>query len=108
MKDLPSSIQYFPRIRELNYLYVDKTKYAHDLIVQQQSFFLARPRRFGKSLFVSTLVEILMGHKELFKGLWIGENAYEWPVYGVIHLDFAPIDSVNGVTVREYLCQMLA
>lgn len=54
MKPLPASIQYLPRLRNLNYLYVDKTKYAYDLIVQEQSFFLARPRRFGKSLFVST------------------------------------------------------
>ena len=56
----------------LNYLYVDKTKYAHDLIIQEQSFFLARPRRFGKSLFVSVLAEILKGNKDLFEGLWIG------------------------------------
>ena len=71
MLNLPFSLQSFPRLRELNCLYVDKTKYAYDLIIQEPSFFLARPRRFGKSLFVSTLKEILQGNRELFKGLFV-------------------------------------
>ena len=107
MKPLPSSLQYFPRVRSLNCLYVDKTKYAHDLIVQEKSFFLARPRRFGKSLFISTLGEILRGNKELFEDLWIGQSTYEWPTYGVIHLDFGPIESTGSQSVRQTLCQML-
>ena len=108
MKALPSSIQYFPRIRELNYLYVDKTKYAHDLIVQEKSFFLARPRRFGKSLFVSTLTEILRGNKDLFEGLWIGKSDYTWPIYGVIHLDLGPVVSIDSHSIQQSLCQALA
>ena len=107
MKDLPLSLQYFPRIINLNYLYVDKTKYAHDLITQEQSFFLARPRRFGKSLFVSTLEEVLKGNKELFEGLWIGKSNCTWPVHGVIHLDFGPIKSASSQSVDKTLCQML-
>lgn len=107
MKDLPSSLQYFPRLIKLNYLYVDKTKYAHDLIVQEKSFFLARPRRFGKSLFISVLAEILKGNKDLFEGLWIGKSDYTWPVFGVIHLDFGPIKSLNVEMVEQALYQML-
>ena len=108
MKALPASLQYFPRLINLNCLYIDKTKYAHDLIIQERSFFLARPRRFGKSLFISTLEEILKGHKELFTGLWIEESSYKWPIHGVIHLDFGPIDSTNSHSVKHTLCQMLA
>lgn len=107
MKPLPSSLQYFPRLIELNYLYIDKTKYAYDLIIQEQSFFLARPRRFGKSLFVSTLAEILKGNKDLFEGLWIAGSTYKWPVHGVIHLDFGPIKSLNAQTVEQSICQIL-
>lgn len=107
MQDLPTSLQYFPRIINLNYLYVDKTKYAHDLIIKEKSFFLARPRRFGKSLFVSTLKEILKGNKELFENLWIGKSTYTWPIHGVIHLDFAPIKSASSQTVEESICRSL-
>src|SRR3990167_3692139 len=107
MQSLPFSIQSFSRLRALNCLYVDKTKYAHDLIVQGQSFFLSRPRRFGKSLFISTLKEILLGNKELFKGLWIEGSDYKWPVYGVIHLDFSCIDSTDANTAKASICQSL-
>ena len=107
MQDLPFSLQSFSRLKELHCLYVDKTKYAYDLIVQQQSFFLARPRRFGKSLFVSTLEEILKGNRELFEGLFIEKSSYTWPVYGVIHLDFGPINSTCAATVQTSLCKTL-
>ncbi len=108
MQELPFSIQDFSNIRKFNYLYVDKTKYAHDLVIQQgQSFFLSRPRRFGKSVFVSTLKEILLGKKELFEGLWIAKSTYTWPVYGVIHLDFSRLDHTNATTIKESLCACL-
>ncbi len=74
MQALPYSIQSFKNIREFNCLYIDKTKYAYDLITERQSFFLARPRRFGKSVFVSTLKEILLSKKNLFEGLWIARR----------------------------------
>jgi hypothetical protein len=106
MQPLPFSLQSFPRLRQLGCLYVDKTKFAHDLIIQEQSFLLSRPRRFGKSLFLSTLREILLGHKELFSGCWIEKSAYTWPVYGVIHLDFAPIDNSNAGSVKNSLCRL--
>lgn len=109
MQNLPFSIQDFSNIREFNYLYVDKTKYAHDLVIQRgQSFFLSRPRRFGKSVFVSTLKEILLGRKELFEGLWIKKSDYTWPIYGVIHLDFSSLKNTNATTLEVSLCEYLA
>ncbi|MES2199422.1 MAG: AAA family ATPase [Chlamydiota bacterium] len=108
MQSLPFSLQSFSRLRALNCLYVDKTEYAHDLIVQEQSFFLSRPRRFGKSIFISTLKEILLGKKELFEGLWIVGSDYKWPIFGVIHLDFSSLNSVDANTTRISICQSLA
>src|SRR3990167_8397420 len=108
MQSLPFSLQSFSRLRALNCLYIDKTKYAYDLIVQEQNFFLSRPRRFGKSLFISTLKEILLGKKDLFKGLWIAQSDYKWTLYGVIHLDFSSMDSTDANTARTSICQSLA
>jgi aspartyl-tRNA synthetase len=104
---LPFSLQSFAKLRNLQCLYVDKTKYAHDLIVQGQNFFLSRPRRFGKSLFISTLKEILLGKKELFEGLWIQNSSYSWPVYGVIHLDFSFLKSTHAAILEQSLCKKL-
>ena len=65
LQKLPLGLSTFQKLREENCLYVDKTKYAYDLITGGYRFFLSRPRRFGKSLFVSTLEEILRGNKEV-------------------------------------------
>ena len=104
MQDLPFSMQDFGNIRNFHCLYVDKTQYVYDLIQQKQSFFLSRPRRFGKSVFLSTLKEALLGKKELFKGLWIEKSDYDWQIFGVIHLDFSLIDSMNTETLRTSIC----
>lgn len=69
MQSLPFSLQSFSRLRALSCLYVDKTKYAHDLIVQEQSFVLSRPRRFGKSVFMFALKEIIL-RKSCLRGLY--------------------------------------
>jgi len=86
---LPVGIQSFKDIREKNFVYVDKTEYVWKLSTDVKSYFLSRPRRFGKSLFISTLESYFSGEKELFKGLYIekkeperGENA--WAKYPVI------------------------
>ena len=71
MKRLPLGIQTFCLIIKENYLYVDKTEALYHLITTGSYYFLARARRFGKSLLLSTLREIFSGNKELFKGLWI-------------------------------------
>jgi hypothetical protein len=87
MKKLPLNIHTFSKFVKGNYLYVDKTKSIYNLITGPgEYFFLSRPRRFGKSLLISTLVEIFSGNKELFKGLWIYDKI-EWTQYPVIHID---------------------
>lgn len=83
MKKLPIGISEFEELREKECLYVDKTRYVYQLLKEDVRTFLSRPRRFGKSLFVSTLESALRGKKELFKGLWIEKSDYDWPVYGV-------------------------
>ena len=73
MKNLPIGIQTFHEIRdkEKNYIYIDKTDLAHQLIDKGKYYFLSRLRRFGKSLFLDTLKDIFEGKKELFEGLYI-------------------------------------
>ena len=88
MKKLPIGIQTFKRIIDENYLYIDKTKEALELIEENGVyFFLSRPRRFGKSLFIDTLNEIFNGNKELFKGLYIYDK-YEFEKYPVIKISW--------------------
>ncbi|SEH08906.1 ATP-binding protein [Candidatus Venteria ishoeyi] len=90
MKKLPLGIQTFAKIRdtEENYVYVDKTKLALELINNSGYYFLSRPRRFGKSLFLDTLKAIFEGRKELFSGLYI-EDKWDWSrQYPVIKLSF--------------------
>ncbi|MGE5344137.1 MAG: AAA family ATPase [Candidatus Omnitrophota bacterium] len=74
-----------------NCVYVDKTQYIYDLINRESNCFLSRPRRFGKSLLISTLKEIFKGSKELFKNCWI-YNKTTWEAYTIIHIDFIEID----------------
>lgn len=75
MKKLPIGIQTFGKIRSEDYVYVDKTRIAFDLIQHGSYYFLSRPRRFGKSLFLDTLKNIFESKKELFKGLYIYSNS---------------------------------
>jgi hypothetical protein len=73
----PIGIQDFRRIRTDDYVYVDKTRHIHDFLTSGTFFFLSRPRRFGKSLLLSTMNELYCGSQELFKGLWI-EDKWDW------------------------------
>ncbi|MBF0231052.1 MAG: AAA family ATPase [Desulfamplus sp.] len=89
MKKLPLGIQNFPEIRTDNYIYIDKTKTAFDLINNGKYYFLSRPRRFGKSLFLDTLKCLFEGKKELFDGLYVYDK-WDWgKKYPVIRIDFA-------------------
>ncbi len=90
MKKLPVGIQDFSKLRKENCVYVDKTEHIYRLITEGSYYFLSRPRRFGKSLLVSTLEEIYSGNKELFKGLWIYDQI-EWKKYPIIKISFASI-----------------
>ena len=87
MKKLPIAKSSFEKIIEGGFVYVDKTKEIYDLINYSPYAFLSRPRRFGKSLLISTLEAMYQGKKELFKGLWI-EDKIEWKEYPVIRIDF--------------------
>ena len=96
---LPTNIQAFARIRNEKYLYVDKTKYLIDLIDTGDGYFLSRPRRFGKSLTISTFDALFSGKRELFKGLYAEEfcSRPEYRAYPVIRLDMSKIITHNGV-----------
>jgi Predicted AAA-ATPase/PD-(D/E)XK nuclease superfamily len=87
MRKLPIGIQTFEDIRRNNYLYVDKTAFVWRLASMGKPYFLSRPRRFGKSLFLSTLEAYFNGQKELFEGLALAELETDWKVYPVLHLD---------------------
>jgi len=92
MQRLPIGEQNFEVIRRENMFYVDKTAHVHHLITHSRYNFLSRPRRFGKSLTLSTIDEIFCGKKALFKGLWI-ENNWDWlAINPVIHLSFNKLD----------------
>ena len=89
MKKLPIGIQTFSEIRNNNYVYVDKTDIAVDLIDRYKYVFLSRPTRFGKSLFLDTLKNLFEGKKELFTGLK-AENIHDWSkTYPVIRIAFS-------------------
>ncbi|MEA1910846.1 MAG: AAA family ATPase, partial [Spirochaetota bacterium] len=89
MKKLPLGIQTFRDIIEDNYLYVDKTRFIYNIASQGKHFFLSRPRRFGKSLTLSTLGSLFEGDKELFKGLYIYNQPWEWKKWPVLRFDFS-------------------
>ena len=87
-KKLPIGIQTFQKIREADYYYVDKTGFALALIEQGSHYFLSRPRRFGKSLFLDTLKELFEGNEVLFQGL-VAHESWDWSVkYPVIKISF--------------------
>lgn len=85
----PIGIQSFPNIREGGYIYVDKTSYIHRLVTTGKYYFLSRPRRFGKSLLMSTIEEFFKGQRDLFEGLAISDYDYDWAEYPVLHLDLS-------------------
>ena len=100
----PVGIQTFEKIREGNYLYVDKTKYIVDFRKKQMSYvFLSRPRRFGKSLFASTLQAYFEGRKELFEGLAIADYEQEWVKHPVLHFDMSGAKHFNADELKHYL-----
>ena len=96
IRKYPVGIQTFSEIREENYVYVDKTKYIVDFVRNGSKYlFLSRPRRFGKSLFVSTLQAYFEGRKNLFDGLALGDYEKEWVKYPVFHFDMSTAKHMN-------------
>ena len=99
----PIGIQSFDKIIEDGYVYVDKTDLLYNLVKGGTIYFLGRPRRFGKSLLVSTLKHYFLGHKELFKGLKIDRLEKDWLEYPVFHLDFNGVDFTKEGTLEQKL-----
>jgi hypothetical protein len=91
MIKLPIGDPAFQQIISQNQLYADKTSYIHDMITNYICCFLSRPRRFGKTLLVDTISELFQGHRDLFKGLWIGssEAGYDLKKHPIIRLSMA-------------------
>ena len=97
----PIGIQSFDQIREEGYVYVDKTALVYDLVTNGTIYFLCRPRRFGKSLLVSTLENYFLGKKELFKGLAIDSLEKEWKEHPVFHIDFNGNNFTSPFELKE-------
>ena len=91
----PIGIQNFEKLREGGYVYVDKTSLIHKLVNSGTYYFLSRPRRFGKSLLISTMEAYFKGKKELFKGLAMEKLEKDWIEYPVLHLD------LNGISYNS-------
>ena len=108
MEDLqrlyPIGIQTFSKIREGNYLYIDKTEYVYRMTHSASSYmFLSRPRRFGKSLLTSTLHSYFSGRKELFHGLAMEKLEKEWTEYPVLHFDMSTAKHANSEQLLQEL-----
>ena len=117
-RKLPIGIQSFKVLRNDRYLYVDKTEYLFRLVQSGRVYFLSRPRRFGKSLFLSTLAAYFLGQKELFKDLYLEKAEEEqaefeqraaWEAYPVLYLDFNTGNYIEsdelGMNLNGHLCK---
>lgn len=105
---LPIGIQSFEDLRKRNCIYVDKTSLVYKLITEGKPYFLSRPRRFGKSLLLSTLKAYFLGQKELFAGLAIEKLEEEWMEYPVLDLSFANDEFSTNGKLEKYVNLMLA
>ena len=115
-RKLPIGIQSFEKLRRDEYLYIDKTPFIWKLVQTSSPYFLSRPRRFGKSLFLSTLAAYFRGQKELFKGLYLEkaeeeqavlENRTAWQEYPVFYLDFNIGQYLESEALSERLDSLL-
>ena len=116
LRKLPIGVQSFKVLRNDRYLYVDKTEYLFRLVQSGRVYFLSRPRRFGKSLFLSTLAAYFLGQKELFTGLYLEKAEEEqarfeqrtaWEAYPVLYLDFNVGKYTDSGALNERLHIML-
>ena len=98
MRVLPIGHQTFSELIEKNYLYVDKTESVWKLVNHGKYYFFARPRRFGKSLLLSTLRSYFEGNADLFKGLYIHQQEKTWAKHPIIHITFSNISYRSGKT----------
>ena len=104
MKNLTTSVYTFEKLIEGNYSYIDKTEYIWNLIKEPYGiYFLSRPRRFGKSLTLSTLKAVFQNKKHLFKGLALENKPHDWKEYTVIHLDLGSKEVQSPDELKVYL-----
>ena len=101
----PIGIQTFSEVINGGYAYVDKTALMYKMVSEGKYYFLSRPRRFGKSLFLSTLEAYFSGQKELFTGLYVEQKEQEWNQYPILHLDlntekYETTDALDGILNR--------
>ncbi|MEM7375720.1 MAG: AAA family ATPase [Bacteroidota bacterium] len=96
MKELPISIQTFEEIISRQMVYVDKTVFVHSMVTKGKYYFLSRPRRFGKSLLLSTLKAFFQGKRQLFQGLYLHDHIQTWTEYPVIHIDYSRVNYRDG------------
>ena len=109
LKLYPLGLQTFERIRKEDKLYIDKTEYVYRLTHTSGTyFFLRRPRRFGKSLFLTTLQSYFEGKKDLFKGLAIEQLEKEWTEYPVLHFDLSGGKHMDKQQLERYLAFILS
>ena len=108
MKPLTTSGYTFSKFIEGGFLYVDKTAAICELLRPAfAQYFLSRPRRFGKSLLVSTLKAIFQGRRELFKGLYLDAADYDWKTYPVIHLDLGDVEAETEISLKSSLLRFV-
>jgi hypothetical protein len=88
LQRLPIGSSDIATILKNNFVYVDKTKFVYEMVCVPSKYFLSRPRRFGKSMLLSTMYEVFRGNKELFKDQWIYNSPWDWQEYPIIRLDF--------------------
>jgi hypothetical protein len=103
LKNLPIGVQSFESLRRDGYLYVDKTALVYQLAHEGSYYFLKRPRRFGKSMLLSTLHAYFAGQKELFEGLAIEQLEKDWTVHPVLHLDLNLIKKGDDTALNSLL-----
>ena len=108
LKRLPVGIQTFDKLIQGGYLYIDKTAYIHKMVSESNYIFLSRPRRFGKSLLVSTLQSYFEGKKELFKGLAIEQLEKEWTQHPVLRFSLASGKHMEKEQLERYLLDILS
>ena len=108
LKRLPVGIQTFSNIIQDGMFYVDKTSYIWNMIHLSKYIFLSRPRRFGKSLLVSTLQSYFEGQRELFKGLAIEQLEQDWTAYPVLRFSMASGKHLEKDQLERYLLYALA
>ena len=103
MQNIGIDLADFEYIRKNNLIYVDKTEFLYKIVSENKYYFLSRPRRFGKTLFVDTLEKFYQGKKELFEGLYIFNQDWNWEEHPIIRLDFNMIPSENREVLNKSL-----